>query len=155
MNELEKKCFEIASSCADKLNLKIVEVAYVKEYGEYILRIIADKDGGLDIDGATQLNEAISNELDKYDFIKDEYLLEVSSPGLERELKSEEDYLGAVGDYICIYPKVKVEGKTEVYGDLLEYNNGNFKLKINLKGRMKEVIINIDNIEKIRMAVKF
>ena len=155
MTELEKKCFNIANECATKLNLKIVEVSYVKEFGEFILRVIADKDGGLDINDATVLNEAISNELDKYDLIKEEYLLEVSSPGIERELKNEEDYASSVGQYVCIYTKDLVEGKKELYGDLLEYSLGNFKLKINLKGRMKVVNINIDNIEKIRLAVKF
>lgn len=155
MNEIEKRSLEIASSCAKKLGLEILDVEYVKEFGSMVLRIISDKEGGLDINDATLLNEAIGEVLDKEDFISDEYNLEVSSPGIERELKKEEDYIKAIGDYVCIYPKNKVENKTEVYGDLLDYKDGVFKLRINLKGRMKEIEIKKEDINKIRMAVKF
>ena len=67
MNEIEKRSLEIANSCAKKLNLEILEVEYVKENGSMVLRIIADKDydGGLDINDATLLNEAIGEELDR------------------------------------------------------------------------------------------
>lgn len=157
MNEIEKRSLEIANSCAKKLNLEILEVEYVKENGSMVLRIIADKDydGGLDINDATLLNEAIGEELDKEDFIKDEYSLEVSSPGIERELKKEEDFIKYIGSYICIYTKEKVLNKNEVYGDLLDYHDNVFKIKVNLKGRMKEIEINKENIEKVRLAVKF
>ena len=155
MNEIEKRSLEIAESCAKKLGLEILDVEYVKEFGSMVLRIISDKEGGLDINDATLLNEAIGEVLDREDFIKDEYSLEVSSPGIERELKSEKDYTKAIGNYVCLYPKAKVEGKTEVYGDLLDYKEGVFKLKINLKGRMKEIEIKKEDIIKIRMAVKF
>ena len=155
MNEIEKRSLEIAKKCAEKLGLEIIEVEYVKEFGTMVLRIISDKEGGLDINDATNLNEAIGEVLDKEDFISDDYNLEVSSPGIERELKSEADIIKAIGSYVCIYPNAKVENKTELYGDLLDYSEGVFKLRINLKGRMKEISIKKEDINKIRMAVKF
>lgn len=155
MKEIEKRSLEIANNCAKELNLEIIEVEYVKEFGSMVLRIIADSEGGLDINQATALNEAIGEVLDKEDFIDEEYSLEVSSPGLERELKTEADYIKYIGSYICIYTKEKVLNKNEVYGDLLDYSDGTFKLKVNLKGRMKEIEINKEIIEKVRLAVKF
>ena len=155
MKEIEKRSLEIANNCAKELNLEIIEVEYVKEFGSMVLRIIADSEGGLDINQATALNEAIGEVLDKEDFIDEEYSLEVSSPGLERELKNEADYIKYIGSYICIYTKEKVLNKNEVYGDLLDYSDGTFKLKVNLKGRMKEIEINKEIIEKVRLAVKF
>lgn len=155
MKEIEKRSLEIANNCAKELNLEIIEVEYVKEFGNMVLRVIADSEGGLDINQATALNEAIGEELDKEDFIDEEYSLEVSSPGLERELKTEADYIKYIGSYICIYTKEKVLNKNEVYGDLLDYSDGTFKLKVNLKGRMKEIEINKEIIEKVRLAVKF
>jgi len=155
MKEIEKRSLEIANSCAKELNLEIIEVEYVKEFGSMVLRIIADSEGGLDINQATALNEAIGEVLDKEDFIDEEYSLEVSSPGLERELKTDADYIKYIGSYICIYTKEKVLNKNEVYGDLLDYSDGTFKLKVNLKGRMKEIEIKKEIIEKVRLAVKF
>ncbi len=155
MKEIEKRSLEIANNCAKELNLEIIEVEYVKEFGSMVLRVIADSEGGLDINQATALNEAIGEVLDKEDFIDGEYSLEVSSPGLERELKTDADYIKYIGSYICIYTKEKVLNKNEVYGDLLDYSDGTFKLKVNLKGRMKEIEINKEIIEKVRLAVKF
>lgn len=155
MKEIEKRSLEIANNCAKELNLEIIEVEYVKEFGSMVLRVIADSEGGLDINQATALNEAIGEVLDKEDFIDEEYSLEVSSPGLERELKTDADYIKYIGSYICIYTKEKVLNKNEVYGDLLDYSDGTFKLKVNLKGRMKEIEINKEIIEKVRLAVKF
>ncbi len=155
MKEIEKRSLEIANNCAKELNLEIIEVEYVKEFGSMVLRVIADSEGGLDINQATALNEAIGEVLDKEDFIDEEYSLEVSSPGLERELKTDADYIKYIGSYICIYTKEKVLNKNEVYGDLLDYSDGTFKLKVNLKGRMKEIEIKKEIIEKVRLAVKF
>lgn len=155
MKEIEKRSLEIANNCAKELNLEIIEVEYVKEFGSMVLRVIADSEGGLDINQATALNEAIGEVLDKEDFIDEEYSLEVSSPGLERELKADADYIKYIGSYICIYTKEKVLNKNEVYGDLLDYSDGTFKLKVNLKGRMKEIEIKKEIIEKVRLAVKF
>ena len=73
----------LAESEAKKIGLNIESVEWVFENEVYILRIIADKGDGLDIDDATALNEALSELLDKEDFIKEEYMLEVSSPGIE------------------------------------------------------------------------
>ena len=89
MNEIELRSEKLARACAEKLDLEIVEVEYVKERGIKILRIIADSSEGLDVDKATALNQMISEALDVEDYIKEEYYLEVSSPGLERELKKE------------------------------------------------------------------
>ena len=102
MNEIELRSEKLARACAEKLDLEIVEVEYVKERGIKILRIIADSSEGLDVDKATALNQMISEALDVEDYIKEEYYLEVSSPGLERELKKESDITNAIGKYICI-----------------------------------------------------
>lgn len=155
MTELEKKCELLAIECAKPLNLEILEVEYVKENGALILRIIAESENGLSIDEATALNEAISNKLDEVNYIDDEYYLEVSSPGIERELKTEKDINKAIGEYVCVYTKDKIENKNETYGYLMENCDESFKLKINLKGRIKQIEIKKENVEKIRMAVKF
>lgn len=153
--KIVKQAEEIAKECASRFNYQILDCEYVKEFGVYILRIIADSPNGLSIDEATELNEAISAELDKYDFIEDEYYLEVSSPGLERPLKTEEDIISAVGEYINIKLYEKIENQKELNGDLLDYTDGILTLKVNIKGINKTLKIERKKISKLRLAVKF
>lgn len=155
MNEIEIRSEKLAKKCALELSLEILEVSYVKENGIKILRIIATSPNGLDIDEATALNERISEELDKEDYIDEEYFLEVSSPGLERELKKEEDIIKAVGEYICIKTYEKIENMKEIYGDLLSYDGNKFVLDCLIKGRHKKIEIDKKITSKVRMAVKF
>lgn len=155
MNEIVLKSEKLALECAEKLGLEIVDVEYVKEHGVKILRILADSSGGLTVDEATALNEAIGEALDREDFIKEEYYLEVSSPGLERELKKESDITNAIGEYICISTYVKVENMKEIYGDLESYDGEKFVLNCLIKGRKKKIEIEKSKVSKVRMAVKF
>ncbi len=153
--EILKKATNLVERCAEKLKLKIVDVEYVTENNMNILRVIAVDDENLDIDQATDLNNLISEELDKEDFINEEYYLEVSSPGIERQLKTEEDIVKAQGKYICINTYEKIEGLKEIVGYLQEYQNKIVKIEINIKGRMKMIEIPFEKISKIRLAVKF
>lgn len=150
----------IAEEFAKKLNLEIIDVEWVKEYDQYVMRIIADKDGGIDIDDLTNLNEMISNKLDELDFIDQEYNLEVSSPGIERPLKNDNDILKNLKEYIHVdliddliinktnYGK-EIEGYLEDYKDNIVY------LKANFKGRIKLLEINKEKTKLIRLAIKF
>lgn len=155
MNEIIEKATKIANDCADKLSLKVLDVDYVFEHGIKILRIIADSLEGLTIEESTELNQMISLELDKDDFIKEEYYLEVSSPGLERPLNTDEDIIEAVGEYINIKTFEKIDKLKEFNGDLLSYENGIIKMKVNIKGIEKTLEIERKKISKLRLAVKF
>ena len=161
MKNYVSKAKEIATLCAANLNLYIKKVEFVCESGVYILRIIASKkDGIFDIDDCTRLNEAISDELDKADFIEEEYMLEVSSPGAEEELESEEDIKENINSYIhidLIKPIEIMKGINihDIEGTLEEVNEEDILLKINLKGRIKKQKIEKDNIKLIRKAIKF
>ena len=155
VEEIVSKATVIAERCAEKLGLQILDVEYVKEHGIKILRIIADSKEGLTIDESTDLNYAISEELDKDDFIEEEYYLEVSSPGLERPLKTDSDILEAVGEYINIKGYEKIENQKDLNGDLLDYQEGVLTLKVNIKGIEKVIKVERKKISKLRLAVKF
>ena len=161
MKNYVSKAKEIAKACAANLNLYIKKVEFVCESGVYILRIIANKkDGIFDIDDCTRLNEAISAELDKADFIEEEYMLEVSSPGAEEELESEEDIKENINSYIHIDLMKPIEimkgiNIHDIEGTMIEVNDDNIVLSINLKGRIKKQIVEKENIKLIRKAIKF
>jgi ribosome maturation factor RimP len=155
MSYIVNKAKEIANKCAEKLGLEIVDVEWVKEHNIRILRIIADHPDGLTIDHSTALNEEISAKLDEEDFIDGEYYLEVSSPGLERELRNDDEIFKAINEYIYIKCYQKVDGVKEFEGYLRNFDGETVTIEINDKGRKKEIRIAKKIISLIRLAIKF
>lgn len=154
------KALALAESCALKLNLEIIEVEWVKEANVYILRIIADSENGLSIDEATDLNNLISEALDEEDFISEDYMLEVSSPGIERVLKTDADIIKSLNDYVHIdfindFEIMKNVYLKDIEGTLISYEDDVFVLSVNLKGRIKNISIEKNNVLLIRKAIKF
>ena len=132
---------------------EMVDVEYVKEAGEMYLRILIDKDGGMTIDDCVELSGIIGSELDKKDYIKDAYNLEISSPGLDRTLKKDRDFVREKGKDV----EVKLFKKDENYGKefiaVLEGldENGNVVFKID------DDIVTFDKkeIAKINLYLEF
>lgn len=160
MNYILTKVKEMAIDKANALDLEIVDVEWVNEYGTNILRIIADSKEMLNIDQATALNEAISLGLDELDLIEDEYMLEVSSPGIERELKTEEDINNNINNYVHLdflthYPITQKNKVLELEGYLRSFSNNVFEIEYNNRGQIKKLLINKDQVKLIRQAIKF
>ncbi|EFM39465.1 hypothetical protein HMPREF0379_0764 [[Eubacterium] yurii subsp. margaretiae ATCC 43715] len=132
---------------------EMVDVEYVKEAGEMYLRILIDKDGSMTIDDCVKLSGIIGDEIDKKDYIKDAYNLEISSPGLDRTLKKDRDFVREKGKDV----EVKLFKKDEKYGKefvaVLEGldENGNVVFVID------EEVVSIDKkeIAKINLYLEF
>jgi len=154
-NVIVEKSIALSERCAEKLGLKIISVDYVFESGIKILRVIAEGEDGLSLDEASNLNELISNELDVEDFIDEEYYLEVSSEGIEKELRTDEDIAKSVGKYVFVSTYEKINGIKEFYGDLLSFDGETIALSYMAKNIKKNVEIQKNKISKIRLAVKF
>lgn len=155
MNQIEEKSLKLAEECAQKLKLRIIEVEYVFENGIKILRVITDGENGLSLDDATKLNEMLSARLDEEDFIDEEYYLEVSSEGIEKELRNDEDIKKAIGKYVFIKMYEKVDGIKEIYGDLIDFDGDILDVNYLVKNKKKNIKIQKNKISKIRLAVKF
>lgn len=149
------KITEIANLCAKKLDMEIISVEFVREFGMKILRVIARKEPSFTIEDSSDLNKLISDELDKVDLIEEEYYLEVSSEGIEKELRNDNEIKQSIGKYVCVKLYEKLNGKKEIYGDLLDFNNDQIKLEVVNKTIKEELIIDKKSIAKIRLAVKF
>ncbi len=99
--------------------LELVDVEYVKEGAHWYLRIYIDKEGGVDIDDCTNVSHLVSEVLDKHDPIAQAYMLEVSSPGLERPLKKDEDFERFTGKLVRVLTKEVYQGYKEFTGYLV------------------------------------
>ncbi|WP_128894203.1 ribosome maturation factor RimP [Longirhabdus pacifica] len=130
---------------------ELVDIEYVKEGKNYFLRIFIDKDGGVDIDDCGQISEYISEKLDEDDPITEAYFLEVSSPGAERPLKNEKDYLRAVGKHVYIKTYEPITGKKEFEGTLTAYEEETFVVEENKKSYK----IPLGKVANARLAILF
>ncbi|MBF0715833.1 ribosome maturation factor RimP [Gemelliphila palaticanis] len=133
----------------------LYDVEYTKEGSDYFLRIYFDKNGTLSLDDCVLLSEKMAEELDKEDFISEQYYLEVSSPGIERELRNIDEISDSIGKYVYLKTYEKINGQKEFYGDLLSLVDNKLQIEYKDKARKKQIEIEYEKIAKIRLAVKF
>lgn len=153
--EFLEKLRQEAINFGEENNILIIDVEFVKEKQKYYLRVTADTNEGIGIDEITDLTNFINGYLDDNDIIEEEYYLEVTSPGAERVLKTNEEIIASKGKYVHINTYEKIDNIKDFEGFLLDANNDYVIIQINLKGRLKQVKIKIKQISKIRWAIKF
>ena len=139
-------------------NDEFVDIEYVKEKGQNYLRIYVDKEpNGIDIDEIADLSELVSEKLDTLDPdpLPDPYILELSSPGAERPIKTENDWEKAQGEYVHLGLYQKIDGKKMYEGTLKSYNDDEVELEVKIKTRRKTVVVPRKLIANIRFAIEF
>ena len=100
--DYEIKTEELLLPIAEANGVSIYDVEYVKEGSDYYLRAYIDKPEGVNIQDCENVSRALSDELDREDFIPDAYILEVSSPGLGRTLKKDKHLKSSIGEEVEI-----------------------------------------------------
>lgn len=136
--------YEMVKPIADELNYEIYHIEYVKENGEYYLRIYIEKDGGITLSDCEALSRRVSDLMDEKDPIKDAYFLEVSSPGLNRTIFTDDHYKRFVGREVMVRFTKSIDGKKNVKGILKEVNEDNIVVE-------SDGLVNIPK-EKIKSA---
>lgn len=116
---IEERISEIATPIIESKGFELVDVEYVKEGKNWYLRIYIDKPGGIEIDDCQLVSNELSETLDSIDPIEQNYFLEVSSPGLERVLKKDRDFIRHKGDLVEVKLYKALEGKKVFEGNLV------------------------------------
>lgn len=142
---------ELATPIVEGLNYELVDVEFVKEGANWYLRIYIDKPGGIGIDDCQAVSEKISDILDKEDPIEQSYYLEVSSPGLERPLKTERDFIKYKGELVELKVFQPLDGRKVFEGELVGLIDN--KIVINQDGNTIEFEKN--KVAIVKRAVKF
>ncbi|ACZ01243.1 ribosome maturation factor RimP [Streptobacillus moniliformis] len=126
-------------------SLELADIEYVREGGYNFLRIyVESKNGNTSLDDCVMLSTKIDNIVDE--LIDDKFYLEVSTPGLERKLKKEKDFIRFTGKKISVKTKSNVENKKSFEGILLGFENGKILIK-------DDIIENVEiPLEKIKVA---
>lgn len=100
--EYEQRTEKLIKPILDANHFELYDVEYVKEGGNWYLRAYIDKESGITVDDCELVSRALSDLLDKEDFIPDAYILEVSSPGLGRQLKRDKHFEKSIGEEVEI-----------------------------------------------------
>ncbi|HCM92241.1 MAG TPA: ribosome maturation factor RimP [Lachnospiraceae bacterium] len=124
----EAKTEELLTPILERLGFDLWDVEYVKEGADYYLRAYIDKEGGITIDDCVDVSRALSDELDREDYIEDAYILEVSSPGLTRALKKDRDFERSIGRMIELKTYRSIDGSKEFTGTLTAYDKDSIRI---------------------------
>lgn len=144
IDALVNQIYEMVKPIADELNYEIYHIEYVKENGEYYLRIYIEKDGGIALSDCEALSRRVSDLMDEKDPIKDAYFLEVSSPGLNRTIFTNDHYKRFVGREVMVRFIKSIDGKKNIKGILKEVNEDNIVVE-------SDILVNIPK-DKIKSA---
>jgi len=131
--------------------IELVDIEYHQESRGWVLRIYIDSEGGVTLSHCSSLSEQIGDLLEVKDIIPHSYTLEVSSPGLNRTLKIEKDFIAYAGETIKVKTSKPIDQRRNFKGKLLGYREG----KVMLSSDNQELFIPIALISKANIQYKF
>lgn len=160
--EYETRTEEILEPIMKENDFELVDVEYVKEAENWYLRAYIDKEGGITLDDCELVNRAWSDIMDEQDFIPDAYILEVSSPGLGRQLKKDKDFKRSIDEEVDVkfYKAVKIpnprNGKEmsvkQITGILKGFDENTITLETDFSN---EYIVNRKDISTVKLTIDF
>jgi ribosome maturation factor RimP len=140
--EVERSVTQICDPIARSLGLELVQVKYIFESGSWILRVYADRPGGITIEDCCSMSRELSDVLDVEDLISERYRLEVSSPGLDRPLVKLDDFTRFAGNEVKIKTKKPINEQRNFQGVLIGTRGEIISLKIDgetVEFRLKQI----------------
>ena len=147
MANIEEKVEKLLEPKIQEIGYELYDVEYAKEGKNYFLRIIIDKPEGIDLNDCEKVNNEITDMLDEANYIKEQYFLEVSSPGIERVIRKEKHLKQNIGQEVQVKLFRKdLNGKKEYQGKLLDYTSEN----ITIQTSEEKINIERKNISQIR-----
>ena len=149
--EIEAHTEQLLLPVIQEKGFSIYDIEYIKEAGDWYLRAYIDKPGGININDCVDVSHALSDALDKEDFIEDAYTLEVSSPGLGRTLKKEKHFLKSIGMEVEVKTYKPIEKEKQFVGILISYKDDT----ITIKTDKKEMSFNKSEVASVRLTFDF
>ncbi len=145
------KVEDLIKPIIEEHNYDLVDVVYAKEGKEWYLRVFIDKTEGITLDDCELISREVGQLLDTIDPIKTTYILEVSSPGIDRPLKKEKDFLRFVGNKVIIKTFETINGQKAFKGQLKEFKEGIVTIIVD----GKDIDISLDKIASANLTVDF
>ena len=125
---VEQRTEKLLEAFLAEKKFELVDVEYVKEGQDRILRVLLDKEGGIRIDDCETVSRFLSDALDREDFIDEAYILEVSSPGLLRPFKKDRDFERNIGEEVELHLFKAQDGAKDYIGGLKAFDKDSVTL---------------------------
>lgn len=151
-SEIVDRVEKMVTAITDEKGYEMVDVEYIKEAGQFYLRVVVDKEGGISLNECEEVSRELSPKLDENDFIKENYYLEVSSPGIDRALKRDKEFVKYKGRDVEIKLYKAIDGVKQFEGELVGLDEENNIVVIINNEEMK---FNRKDVAIIRLAIKF
>lgn len=151
----EARTEELLIPIVEANNVEIYDVEFVKEGSEWYLRVYIDKEGGVNINDCEAVSRALSEELDRTDFIENGYILEVSSPGLGRTLKKDKHLQKSLLESVVIKTYKPIDGTKEFAGVLKAFDDLTITLGTEQDTDPQDVVFKRTDIATIKLALDF
>ncbi len=135
----------------DEMGFELVDIEYLSGRGRWILRVYVDKTGGITLDDCARVSREIGDLIDIKDIISHKYVLEVSSPGLNRPLRKEEDYFKAIGKKVKVKMVMPVKGCRNFIGYLQDFHQRTLYLEV----ENKIVTLSLRGVKKANIIYEF
>ena len=146
MASLEEKIEDLVKEKIENIGYELYDVEFAKEGKNYFLRIFIDKENGIDLNDCEKVNNEITDILDEANYIKEQYFLEVSSPGVERVLRKDKHLEKNIGQNVEVKLFQKNEdGKKEIQGSLEKFDKDTITIMAD-----KEINLERKNIAQIK-----
>ena len=152
MTKLEKDIFNCLEPIINNIGYELYDVIYEKTgKNDNHLSVFIDKDDGIQIEDCEKVNNEINDILDDEDFIKDQYFLEVSSPGLERRIRLDKHFEKYLNSLVRINLYKPIDKEKEIVGELVSFDEDKIKIIFN----ENELVIERKDISKITTYYDF
>ncbi len=150
-----EKIKEIVAPVIESEDMELVDVECLKMKSRWLVRIYMDKEDGITLDDCSEISNQVSDLLDIHEILPDTYILEVSSPGLDRPLAREKDFIKYRGHNIKVKLKNKLDGEKIIRGNLLDFNDVNGKKILIIDTKEKTYSIPRETIIKATLEYDF
>ena len=139
MASIEERVENLITSKVEELGYSLYDVQYAKEGKDYFLRIFIDKPEGIDLNDCEKVNDGINSLLDEADYIKEQYFLEVSSPGIERLLRKDRHLQSALEKEIEVNLFKPQNGSKQFVGILKQFDAEKITINENIELERKNI----------------
>ena len=148
MASIEDRVETLITSKINGLGYELYDVEYAKEGKDYYLRIFIDRKDGIDLNDCEKVSDGINELLDEADYIKEQYFLEVSSPGIERILRKDKHFEDNIGNTVEVKLFKPINKEKKIIGNLKEFNEEFISIE-NENGEMQIERKNIAHVKTV------
>ncbi|MEL7604838.1 MAG: ribosome maturation factor RimP [Sedimentibacter saalensis] len=147
---IESSVQDLVEDIIRSSEIELVDIEYVKEGPFKYLRVYLDKAEGITVDDCADVSRALNKKLDEVDLIKEQYFLEVSSPGVERPFKTDADYQKNIGNFVEVKFYKPIDGRKSVEGILSKKQDN----QVVIQAGEEQIKIEVKDISKINRVLE-